>query len=84
MRKLFLLFVILILLSGCRKIDNPRVNNVTDKLLPYTEYVIQRFPFTRICVVNIQGCEYLVTIVSGEGVSVVHKANCSNPEHGGK
>jgi len=88
MRKLVsLLVIIFIFLSGCRKIDNAgerKIDYTRNNMITVDEGVqnikVNNGFIATLRVIKVDGCEYLVTVY--DGVSIVHKANCPNPEHG--
>jgi|GEM_PF-6490061 len=34
-----------------------------------------------IYVIRVDNCQYVVVVSGGKGVSIIHKADCQNPEH---
>jgi len=80
MRKVFLLLIIFLISFGCRRIGEGEID---DKPNRGTQVVHMSGGFgARIKIVIVDNCEYIIAVY--EGISIVHKANCSNPEHGRK
>jgi len=82
-RKLLFLIVIFFILTGCRRAEVSAPDYFSDSNIYNVHFENEGISIrgVRICVVSIDGCEYLVAVNYGNAVSIIHKENCVNPEH---